>query len=85
MSTTNNEARFLQAIASSEFRTSDDLTEPVWMDCIEGWEPSAKGGTVASLSKKGLVGFDDYSDPGNETVWLTDEGIAALAASKASE
>lgn len=75
MTITDNERAFLTAVASNEYQDChSQVDNPVWTDCVNGWERASKGGTVASLVKKGLLGQDD------ECVWLTQEGFDAIEA-----
>lgn len=70
--TTTNELAFLRAIVASEYHDGNDVIgNPVWTDCIDGWSRQRKGGTVSSLTRKGLIGTCD------DTVWITAAGLEA--------
>lgn len=82
MKLTEKETKLLKAIMNSEYRSGDPTKyrdaglEPVWVDCIWGFEGKrAYGGVMASLCKKGLVETD------GETVTLTEAGLDAALAS----
>lgn len=73
---TDNERALLKAILNSEYhdsvRDEAKIGNPVWVDCLWGFEGKAKfGGTMASLSKKGLAATD------GECAWLTADGYIA--------
>lgn len=73
MELTANEKALILAIRDSEYNDNRD-TSPVWVNCIWGFQGKAKfGGTMASLTKKGLAGTD------GETAWLSKEALALVA------
>lgn len=80
MATTDKERAVLVAIRDSEYRTTADLTEPVWSFGLEaeGVTPAGMGGVFASLAKKGMVLLSGSGD--EATVSLTERGIAELPA-----
>lgn len=72
MDITPNEKALILAIRDSEYNDDHD-TSPVWVNCIWGFQGKAKfGGTMASLTKKGLAGTD------GETAWLAPEALALV-------
>lgn len=78
---TPNEARFLAAVAASEYHDGNHpVGNHVWMDCVSGWEPQAKAGTVSSLLAKGFITVG--GDRRDETVAITASGYAALTEAK---
>ncbi len=61
--TTDNERALLVAIRDNDFQDGEaNAGRPghmIWVDCIDGWSGKTKfGGTMASLTAKGLVVTD---------------------------
>ena len=79
MNITNNEAIVLKEIVINEFRDGGELTDTIWVDCLNdscqahyGMNARSLSGIFSSLNKKGLA----WSD--GECCAITDAGLQAL-------
>ena len=89
METTQKELDLIVAIAESEY-TELNGCEPDNADQTAGYvfavaDTNAKGGTLASLLKKGLVWFKKEKNIDDNLVGLTEEGFIAYKSLKTGE
>lgn len=83
---TEKEVAVVFSIAENSYRDSDDLSSPIWSDCLDDSsysipEGKALSGVCSSLKQKGLIGsnksWDKNRNGGQDasTTWLTAKGI----------
>jgi hypothetical protein len=82
---TAKETAVLAAIYASEYNSNgDDGTPCVWTFSVsvEGMNVNAINATLGSLEKKGIVSLGEMD--GDETVTVTEAGVAEHAAARAA-